>query len=136
MPASAFTGANALRFRGVPDSLAERHLEGSECCLIHADNPASVEKGVYLNPNVRVGYGGPAYDTIHPKGPWLSSFRIVTGLWKNRFRRWLTTSSIKESVVLRRVKTWEQERAGRRERGTFCLINEMQILVDNGWAHV
>src|SRR5438270_8111059 len=27
-----------LSFRGIPDSLAIHHLEGSECCLIHADN--------------------------------------------------------------------------------------------------
>ncbi|KAJ6185974.1 hypothetical protein N7519_007275 [Penicillium mononematosum] len=50
MPASPFIASSPLRFRGIPDSLAEYHLEGSECCLIHTDNPLSVEKGVYLNP--------------------------------------------------------------------------------------
>jgi hypothetical protein len=28
-----------LRFRGISDSLAKYHLEASECCLIHFDNP-------------------------------------------------------------------------------------------------
>ncbi|PUU82958.1 mannosyltransferase 1 [Tuber borchii] len=30
-------------------------FRGSECCLIHYDNP-SLDKGVWLNPNVRVAY--------------------------------------------------------------------------------
>lgn len=54
MDASAFYDQN-LTFRGIPDDLASLHLEGSECCLIHADNPLSHSKGVFLNPNVRVG---------------------------------------------------------------------------------
>ena len=45
-----------LRFRGVPNTLAHRHVEGSECCLIHADNRLSKDLGVWINPKVRVGY--------------------------------------------------------------------------------
>ena len=30
-------------------------MEGRECCLIHCDNPV-LDKGVWLNPNVRVAY--------------------------------------------------------------------------------
>ncbi|SPQ25522.1 32d47f56-b61b-4914-af33-11debf7c489f [Thermothielavioides terrestris] len=64
MPASTFTGLRGLRFRGLPDSLAAAHLEASECCLIHADNPASRSRGVFLNPAVRVGYSRAAYDRV------------------------------------------------------------------------
>ena len=32
---SPFNAASPLRFRGIADSLATHHLEGSECCLIH-----------------------------------------------------------------------------------------------------
>jgi len=53
--AAPFLPPSNLRFRGVSDSLAEWHVEGSECCLIHYDNPAP-DKGVWLNPNARVAY--------------------------------------------------------------------------------
>ncbi|KAL9616957.1 MAG: hypothetical protein Q9160_008227 [Pyrenula sp. 1 TL-2023] len=127
-----------LRFRGTPDTLATLHLEGSECCLVHADNPLSSTKGVWLNPNVRVGYNGPAYDAVHREGGWLSTYEIFTGLWRNRFRRWTTTSKLKAFVVSRRLSKWAAEKRGenRNEPGVFCLINEMQVLIWNGWAHV
>jgi len=136
MPAATFTGDQALTFRGIDDTLAEFHLEGSECCLIHADNPSSKEKGVYLNPNVRVGYNGQAYEAVHPNGPWVTYYDIWTGLWKNRFNRWFTTPWFKVRRVSRLKHQWERQRPNRTENGTFCLINEMQVLVANGWAHV
>jgi hypothetical protein len=147
MPTSAFTGSRGLQFRGIDDSLAAYHLEGSECCLIHADNPASRARGVYMNPNVRVGYRQTAYDQVHPHGgsSWLSLYQIWTGLWRNRLARWLTTPWLKEFRVSRRVRSWEKKgRSGgdgkqeepREEPGQFCLINEMQVVVYNGWAHI
>lgn len=138
MPAEPFVSSSALRFRGVTDSLATHHLEGSECCLIHADNPLSKTRGVFLNPRVRVGYNLPAYQATHPADgsePWLSVWDIFTGLWANRLRRWVTLP-FDRWVVRRRVGRWEKEGLGNREPGEFCLINEMQVLVDNGWAHV
>jgi hypothetical protein len=125
-----------LRFRGIPDSLALSHLEGSECCLIHVDNPLSRSNGVWLNPNVRVGYNSLAYDAVHSTDCWLSSYDILRGLWKNRLRRWITTPWLKSLVVSRRVRAWEAVHRDVKESGTFCLINEMQVLVANGWAHV
>lgn len=142
MPTSAFTGSNGLKFRGVPDSLAQSHLEGSECCLIHADNPASKTRGVFLNPTVRVGYNEEAYKKVHPEGSnqvWLSTFGVYTGIWKSRLARWLSSPLLKEQVVRRRVRKWEAEGAEgetREEPGEFCLINEMQVIVENGWKHL
>ncbi|CAM1506832.1 Fc.00g064730.m01.CDS01 [Cosmosporella sp. VM-42] len=136
MPAEPFIGSSQLRFRAVPDSLALHHLEGSECCLIHADNPLSKTRGVYLNPRVRVGYNAEAYEATHPKnGTWVSTWGIFKGLWINRLKRW-TMVTFEGWVVRRRVGEWQKEEDGRREPGEFCLINEMQVLVDNGWAHV
>ena len=136
MPAEPFTSSSQLRFRAVPDSLAKHHLEGSECCLIHADNPLSKTRGVFLNPRVRVGYNPPAYETTHPKsGTWVSTWEIFKGIWANRLKRW-TTITFEGWVVRKRVAEWEKEESGNREPGEFCLINEMQVLVDNGWAHV
>lgn len=132
-----------LRFRGIADSLAAAHLEGSECCLIHADNPLSAKKGVWLNPNVRVGYDGKAYEAVHPqqhgqKGTWPSTSQVLWGLWENRLRRWFTTDALKTWIVRRRLRRWEKQDPSeqRVENGMFCLINEMQVLVANGWAHV
>jgi hypothetical protein len=62
MPISPFISTPPLRFRGLPDSLAASHLEASECCLIHADNPLSTSKPILLNSLVKVGYNGSAYD--------------------------------------------------------------------------
>ncbi|KAE8143492.1 cryptococcal mannosyltransferase 1-domain-containing protein [Aspergillus pseudotamarii] len=136
MDATPFYQNPPLRFRGISDSLAKSHLEGSECCLIHADNPLSREKGVWLNPNVRVGYSSAAYLAVNPeKCSWLSSFTIGNGLWKNRFMRWLTTPWFKENIVWTRLWKWEKQSQENRERGPFCLINEMQVLTENGWAH-
>jgi hypothetical protein len=138
MPTSAFTGIQGLKFRGVDDTLAASHLEGSECCLIHADNPASRTRGVFLNPAVRVGYNRNAYDAVHPQGggSWLSLSQIWFGLWRNRLARWSTTPWFKERLVHGRVERWERAAKGREEKGEFCLINEMQVVVDNGWAHL
>jgi hypothetical protein len=147
MEAAPFYANFPLRFRGIPDSLAKHHLEASECCLIHADNPLSLTQGVWLNPNVRVGYNGPAYEAVNPaRGSWLSSSEIFVGLWKARIWRWVTTTYFKDSVVDRRLRAWEKESNTRYwenkpnprhyEPGRHCLINEMQVLVANGWAHV
>ncbi|KAK0627597.1 cryptococcal mannosyltransferase 1-domain-containing protein [Immersiella caudata] len=136
MPTSAFTGIKGLSFRGVDDTLAESHVEGSECCLIHADNPASRTRGVFLNPNVRVGYNRAAYEQVHNPGNWLSLPQIYLGLWKNRISRRLTTPWLKETTVIRRIRKWQQNGKAREEPGWFCLINEMQIIVYNGWKHL
>ena len=66
MDAAPFYAVPPLRFRGVPDSLAKAHVEGSECCLIHEDNAAvRAAKGVWLNPNVRVAYNATSYSAVN-----------------------------------------------------------------------
>lgn len=129
-----------LRFRGISDSLATSHLEGSECCLIHTDNSLSAEKGVWLNPNVRVGYNSRAYDQVNPRdskaNAWVGTASVLHGNWENRILRWLTTTWFEDTTVGRRIRKWRAEADGREESGVSCLINEMQVLVANGWAHV
>lgn len=146
MDASPFYApSSTLRFRGTPDSLANFHLEGSECCLIHADNPLSASKGVWLNPNVRVGYNADAYDAVNTGSDgasgarsWVGSASVVHGSWENRILRWFTTTWFDERTVTSRIAKWKKEggREEREEKGVNCLINEMQVLVGNGWAHV
>ncbi|KAL9634195.1 MAG: hypothetical protein Q9164_004240 [Protoblastenia rupestris] len=134
--ARPFYEPNALKFRGIPDSLAAHHLEGSECCLIHTDNPLTSTHGVWLNPHVRVGYSVEAYDAVHGSHPWPSTLSVIRGIWSNRFWRWTTSTALKDAKVYHRLKQWKAVDAGRSESGTQCLINEMQVLVANGWAHV
>ena len=144
MDASPFydSAAQPLRFRGTSDSLAQFHLEASECCLIHTDNPLSASKGVWLNPNVRVAYSADAYKAVHPGGTkantWVGAASAVHGSWENRVLRWLTTTWFDKSTVSSRMRNWRASAAheSRVETGTACLVNEMQVLVSNGWAHV
>ncbi|KAF2654125.1 glycosyltransferase family 69 protein [Lophiostoma macrostomum CBS 122681] len=135
MPAEAFLGKDPLRFRGISDSLAASHLEGSECCLIHADNPASATKGVWMNPNVRVGYNVMAYEKANLRHATMSTLEMYTSIWYNRILRWATTPVFKEWTVEKRVKKWKAKTKGQ-EPGVYCLINEMQVIFERGWKHV
>lgn len=136
MPAHVFTGPSPLRFRGIPDSLAAAHLEGSECCLIHADNPLSAEEGVWVNPGVRVGYSREAYEAVRTDAGAMSSWTLLLRLWESRIRRCITTPVLKASAVESRLRKWREEDPQHHEPGDFCLINEMQVLRKIGWAHV
>ncbi|KAJ5947846.1 CAZyme family GT69 [Penicillium verhagenii] len=136
MPAAPFTASPPLRFRGIPDSLASSHLEASECCLIHVDNPLSKQDGVFMNPLVRVGYSGPAYTAVNPTAKWLSARAILQGLWVNRLRRWTTTTWLKDKVVQYRMDRWSLLSPENREPGKSCVINEMQVLHPWGWDHI
>ena len=134
--AAPFYDPNRLQFRGVPDSLALHHVEGSECCLIHVDNPLTQSHGVWLNPNVRVGYSPEAYATVQSALVWPSLGQSIMGIWSNRFWRWTTSTKMKTLRIASRLKSWFKGGADRSEHGKFCLINEMQVLIENGWAHV
>lgn len=138
-----------LRFRGIPDSLALKKLEASECCLIHADLLASghAHKGIFLNPAVRSGYTSEAYRLTHqgPDRGFVSRWQYVTGIWKNRFARWKAdgiSSSAGQNMgeVFRRIREWQDEGLkigeSREEVGDYCTIMEMHILIWNGWKHV
>ncbi|CAK7235198.1 hypothetical protein SEUCBS140593_009202 [Sporothrix eucalyptigena] len=159
-----------LLFRGVDDSLAEYHLEGSECCLIHADNPqsrfsdvptsssrrrraavdvdaeAGKNIGVWLNPNVRVAYSAPVYRQVRVGGSSGSKFpgrfSAVYGTWVNRWGRALSNVQfvLESQTVLNRLRKWRAETPEgqplRNEPGAVCLINEMQIMWQNGWKHL
>ena len=51
--------------------------------------------------------------------------------------RRVTTEWFKRRAVRNRVEEWGKEGdKSRFEAGRVCLINEMQVLAENGWAHV
>lgn len=134
-----------LSFRGVNDELALKHVEGSECCLIHADNPLREKLGVYVNPNVRVAYKKDTYEKVNAGGGWLGRWDCVSGVWRIRVgwvREW-SWGWVERGRVGRRVRAWVGEgRMGdgkeemREEKGVECLINEMQVLYQSGWRHL
>jgi hypothetical protein len=161
---SKTSGGAGLKFRGLDDSLASEHLEGSECCLIHSDNEhMRSEKGNWINPNVRVAFNASTYGKVNPgvtvkaditdevhgftypdgrKGQWPGSYEAVVGVWKNRIVRWLggLLRWSESRDVRRRVRRWvkkgKESGEKREERGVECLVNEMQVLYGNGWMHV
>lgn len=126
------TSVSSLKFRGIPDSLASMHVEGSECCLIHADNPLSQTKGVWVNPKVRVGYDEIAYLAART---WPSRGQRITG-WFIRVGSRILDLPWRKGKVDRKVLEWESERPGREEMGKMCLVDEMQLMAANGWKHV
>ncbi|KAK7753256.1 hypothetical protein SLS62_004775 [Diatrype stigma] len=144
--AAPFYGDNQtrLRFRGIDDSLADFHLEGSECCLIHADNYLAAEKGIWLNPSVRVGYDVAAYRAVRrsASGRFPGAFWAVVGAWVNRVNGWHISLqvSLEARTVQGRLERWVAETPRgefpRYEPGQACLINEMQIMWSNGWKHL
>ena len=142
MDASLFY--NGLTFRGISDSLASKHLEGSECCLIHADLNAThpLHNGIYINPAVRVGYTPEAYDLTHsgPSETFISSTQYVLAMWLHRLNGLRTPSARKQmKTVRKRVEKWkkyeENSLEKREEQGEMCLIDEMHLLIWNGWKH-
>ena len=147
MDAGAFyasSGSGSVSFRGIDDSLAEEHLEGSECCLIHADvaRLGSGARGVWVNPAVRVGYSGKAYQDVHLHGPAVSiaTWDYLRGSWLSRAGRWTSTEWFRRRTVRTRLQNWvrkgTEKGEDKVEAGEMCLINEMQVLVDNGWKHL
>lgn len=134
MPVEPFLVEKPLRFRGISDSLANYHVEGSECCLIHADNPMS-KKGIFMNPNVRVGYNATVDALIHSHDDGMSPVQLYTSIWYNRIIRWATTPIFREWTMHKRLNMWKTK-GSNFEPGGFCLVNEMQVLHEKGWRHV
>ncbi|KAI1615781.1 cryptococcal mannosyltransferase 1-domain-containing protein [Exophiala viscosa] len=134
-----------LRFRALPDSLASKHLEASECCLIHTDMTAMnlAGNGIYMNPSVRVGYTVDAYNLTHagPEKTFVSSTQYVKGVWLNRIRRTVlpTVPKVMKEID-RKIARWKKEGENslekREETGQLCIIDEQHILIWNGWKHV
>jgi hypothetical protein len=142
---------HGLGFRGIEDSLARFHLEGSESCLVHADNyRARDAQGIFVNPNVRVSYNNDTYARVNQgagegkagRRRWPGNWEAVTGMWKNRWGRLKGVFPLwsADIMVKRRVDVWTRRGKfvsdEREEKATECLINEMQVLVENGWQHV
>lgn len=141
--ADSFYRPNSMLFRGIPDSLAAYHLEASECCLINTDIARGLWwRGVWLNPNVRVSYNEESDKIVRTaSGVWPGGLMKVLGIWKIRWASLFggLGRAHARKVVRQRVERWEmQAPKGEKiiESGESCIVDEMQVLVDNGWKHV
>ena len=142
-----------VRYRGTPDTLGAKSVEGSECCLVHADMFANgqADQGIWVNPAVRVGYSRAAYDAVHDtsvNSHWMSPNEYITSIYHNRLQRLLTLNGAspfsaewaERRAVQSRLTAWRDEGRllgeNRVEPGEYCLVHEMHTLIWNGWAHV
>jgi hypothetical protein len=105
-------------------------------CLVHIDNPLRAKRRTYVNPLVRVGYSVEAYNAVHPQALLRSSWQICKALWDNRIRRWITSPWLNEWKVQKRAEKWRKLSKLNKEAGDVCMVDEMQVLVENGWQHV
>ncbi|EAU89357.1 hypothetical protein CC1G_11053 [Coprinopsis cinerea okayama7 len=129
--AKPFLPPTSLRFRAIDDSMAAYHLEGSECCLIHVDNPETEKQGVWVNPRVRVAYEKVAYDRVRV---WPTREDEVVG-WFVRFGTNLLRLPWLKGAIKRKIAKWEKE-GQRKEPGSFCVVEEMQVLSKTGWTKI
>lgn len=116
-----------------------------------------------MNPNVRVAYNATSYSKLNggmevradppftgmvdgveggDGSIWPSPGERWRGSWKNRGVRWTGWVRLwsEARMVRGRVGKWVKEGKkldeSREEKGPECLVNEMQVLFDNGWQHV
>lgn len=122
---------NPLQFRSIPDSLAAYHVEASECCLIHYDNPASAIAGVWINPTVRVGYSWPAYAAV-TANEWPTASELGWGPWKSRWLWWIRDPfpSLKTSG---RIWWWRRLHPNVHEPGFACVQDLAMVITAGGW---
>ncbi|RMD40777.1 hypothetical protein DV735_g4379, partial [Chaetothyriales sp. CBS 134920] len=135
---------DGLRFRAISDSLAAKHLEASECCLINADLAAmgAAEHGIYINPAVRVAYTDKAYNLTHTGADatgFITASNYLLATWLFRLAGWVESSASRalDEKVHSRVAKWQHDNTleHRNETGEMCLIDEMHLLIWNGWKH-
>ena len=97
--------------------------------VIHYDNPAS-DKGVWLNPNVRVAYRTKGIG-IGSAGGWVAR-EVGEGV---EWSCWVCDSFV-EITPGKWEDSGEGSGVGGNAPGVDCLIDEMQVSVDNGWKHL
>ncbi|KAL8810987.1 MAG: hypothetical protein Q9200_002149 [Gallowayella weberi] len=131
-----------LRFRGIPDSLAQYHLEASECCTIHYDNPLTPSLGVWINPAVRVAYSATAYNAIAAvqsdanPSHWPTASELRWGYWSSKWLWWLQRPGISLSIMKTRYRIgkWQKSHPQEVEPSLSCASDLAMVLTDNGWA--
>ncbi|KAI9770182.1 MAG: hypothetical protein M1839_003248 [Geoglossum umbratile] len=121
-----------LQFRTIPRSLAEYHIEASESCLVHYDNPLTPQKGVFINPNVRVGYSQEAYKAVAQGagGVWPTSFE-EWGILKSHSIWWMK-GWVHTVVVNSRIRKWQRKHPSAAEAGLACCSDLAMVKLETG----
>lgn len=131
-----------LRFRGISDTLAQCHVEASECCTVHYDNPLTSSLGVWINPAVRVAYSAAAYNAIsaaqtgNHNSMWPTSSELRWGYWSSKWIWWLRDpgSSLSVWKTRYRIRQWQQGHPREHEPALCCASDLAMVLTSNGWA--
>lgn len=123
--------SNPLRFRSIPDSLAKFHVEASECCLVHYDNPISLTAGVWINPTVRVGYSSQAYAAVTGR-EWPTTSELRWGKWKSK-RTWWIRDPIPSLKASFRIWLWRRKYPNISEPGFACVQDLAMVITTDGW---
>ena len=127
-----------LRFRAIPDSLAQYHVEASECCLIHYDNPLTPLKGNWINPKVRVGYSMEAYRAVSADNRggvddnWPTPYERRWA-WVQRWT-WWWDNPIRLLKLKYRIWAWQKRDPEISEKSLPCIADLAMVLKPNGWA--
>ena len=130
---------NPLRFRGISDSLAQYHVEASECCTIHYDNPLSPKLGVWINPAVRVAYSSAAYNAVvaspgkRHNSQWPTAFELRWGYWSSKWIWWLRDPA-SPAKTWHLIRQWHQDHAHTVEPALPCVSDLAMVLTSKGWA--
>ncbi|KAL8835215.1 MAG: hypothetical protein Q9170_003411 [Blastenia crenularia] len=130
---------NPLKFRGIPDSLAQYHVEASECCTVHYDNPLTSSLGVWINPAVRVGYSSAAYNAVQTgdrQPNWPTRSELRWGHWKSKWIWRLQDPGFSLSIwkTRYRLRQWQRNHPQELEPGLACASDLAMVLTSNGWA--
>lgn len=124
-----------LRFRSIPDSLAQYHVGASECCLVHYDNQLSLaaDFGVWINPDVRVAYSTPAYRAVTELS-WPTASESRYGPWRSRWTWWWRDIGPGLKAAWR-VWRWRRSHPDVQEPGLACVVDLAMVLTDDGWRY-
>lgn len=125
-----------LRFRSIPDSLAEYHVEASECCLVHYDNDLSSAAtfGVWINPAVRVAYSTPAYRAV-TELTWPTASESRYGPWRSRWTWWWWRDPGPGLKAAWRVWRWQRNHPNTPEPGLACVADLAMVLTEDAWLY-
>lgn len=130
------SGPRPLRFRSIPDSLAEYHVEASECCLVHYDNDLSSAAafGVWINPTVRVAYSTPAYRAV-TELTWPTASESRYGPWRSRWTWWWWRDPGPGLKAAWRVWRWRRSHPNTPEPGLACVADLAMVLTEDAWRY-
>ena len=113
--------------------LSQYHVEASECCIKHYNNPLFSCHGVWINFAVRVVYSAAAYNAVSGSENRPTKAELRWGVW---WSRWFWCFRDPESLLKTRYRTrqWRKHNLEIEEPGVACVSDLAMVLTENRWA--